>query len=576
MATAHYYRLLKYIWFAMLIVLLILLQTLLLVFAHPKTYLAPARKELPYAILPGYGAFEGTRISTTLNNIPLPYAVDAWLGIEYATQPVGQGRFAPPSWPAPFSGVKDASQYGPSCIQGLRESSSQSEACLNFNVYRTSGISLTRKLPVLVWIHGGSFVAGSGRSLDGAAFVAQSAEPVMVITFQYRLGSLGSLPSKLFQDEGLLNLGLRDQRLFLEFLQTHVTQFGGDKDAITLGGQSAGAHSVGIHYFHNYGPDRGSPLFSQAIMASGSVTARAFPTATSPLYETQFEQYMDYLDCPTNDNAAALTCLRSADISAIQYVQAVLYADYERNITWPFQPVRGGPLLEKPGSVSGIEQTFFHLPILVSSTTDEGKAFVPEDLNTDQEVAELVRTISPGLTTTDMAELERLYLSPVKYPNKSPYRASPRSIQFDRIAAGYGDYSYICPVQETAFRTSSAGVPTWKARFNTPNNNAAWAGIPHAADSRYYNGLPDVEYPDVSHMYHAYYASFVVSGDPNTFCAEGSPYWEQYHDSGGDGQGLQLVVNPNGMSGMEKESDGMRFEQCQWWRQPDRMRRLNK
>jgi carboxylesterase type B len=232
--------------------------------------------------------------------------------------------------------------------------------------------------------------------------------------------------------------------------------------------------------------------------------------------------------------------------------------------------------LEKPGSISGIEQTFFHLPILVSSTTDEGKAFVPGDLSTDDQFTQLLHTISPGLTKRDLADLDELYLSPVKYPHTSPYINSPRSTQFDRVAAAYGDYSYICPVQETAFRTSVAGIPTWKARFNTPNYNAAWAGIPHAADSKYFNGLPDVEHPDISYLYHAYYASFVVSGDPNIFSAQGSPYWEQYNDSRGKGHGLQLVVSPNGMTGMEKEMDGMRFEQCQWWRQPDRMRRLNK
>ena len=541
--------------------------------ASPHERYARAQQYGPYAELPDYGAFQGIQITSSLSNIPLPYPVDAWLGIDYSIQPIGSARFNLPTWPEPFSGAADASNYGPACVQG--SSSYQSEACLNFNVYRTEGIPLTEKLPVLVWIHGGAFVSGSGRSLDGAAFVAQSASPIVVITFQYRLGSLGSLPSKLMRDAGLLNLGLRDQRFFLEFLKEYVECFGGDPNAITLGGQSAGAHSVGIHYFHNYGSDAGSkPLFARAIIASGGVTARSFPPATYPLYEQQFQQYMSYLGCPTSGESA-LKCLRSADIKDIQYIQSALYGASERNITWPFQPVSGGPLLEKLGSVSGIDGTFFHLPLLTTSTTDEGKAFVPQDLETDSELSAFLKNIGPGLTAADIEDLKVLYPSPLKYPQTSPYRNSPKSTQFNRVAAAWGDYAYICPVQETASRVSARGVPVWKARFNTPDYNPSWAGIPHAADGRYYNGLPSAEFPDISFVYHAYWASFVATGDPNTVKVDYAPFWEKYGKWGGGEKGVELVVEKTGAK-MEWEGNGIRNPECKWWRDEARMKRLNK
>ncbi|KAF2187357.1 alpha/beta-hydrolase [Zopfia rhizophila CBS 207.26] len=542
-------------------------------FAAPTPYSRKPKTPLIVKLLE-YGSFQGAQVLTTLNNITLPHAVDAWLGIEYATQPVGKYRFAPVTWPSPFSGVADASSYGPVCVQNPNGTSyPQSEACLNFNVYRTAGVPLKQKVPVLVWTHGGSFVGGSGRSFDGAAFVAASSVPIMVVTFQYRIGSLGSLPSALFEEEEILNLGLRDQRLFLEFVQYYISHFGGDPDAVTLGGQSAGGHSVGIHYFHNYGKDEGKSLFSQVILSSGSPTARAFPNATYPLYQRQFSQYMAYLGCPETPNDAALACLKEADIADIQYFQAKMYAFSEYAITWPFQPVSPGPFLEKRGSQSGIDGTFFDLPLLISSTTDEGKGFAPGNLSTNADYISFLANLAPGLTEEDLKDLAKLYPDPILRPDISPYTSAPNSTQYNRISAAYGDYSYICPVQETAYRTSNAGIPTWKARFNTPNRAPAWAGVPHASDSKYFNGAPDAQYPEVAQLYHSYYASFVASGNPNKYAIESAPEWDQYEYGGG-----QLVVGnaERGGTYMEKEGDGVRMEQCKWWRDPERMGRLNK
>jgi len=205
--------------------------------------------------LDGYGVFSGTTVNATYSGQTISPPVDAWLGIDYTTQPAGQGRrFTAPDWPAPFEGVRAADTYGKACIQEISASlpaAIQDEACLNFNVFRTPGVPLSKKLPVLVWIHGGAFFAGSYKSFDGAAFAAASTEPVVVVNFHYRVSSLGFLPSELLDDRGLSNLGIRDQRFFFDFVQRHIGAFGGDPDTVTIGGRSAGGHSVGIHYFHN-------------------------------------------------------------------------------------------------------------------------------------------------------------------------------------------------------------------------------------------------------------------------------------------------------------------------------------
>jgi acetylcholinesterase len=105
--------------------------------------------------LSGYGSFVGTTVSQYLTKRPLPAPVDAWLNIDYASQPVGENRFAPVGHPVQFSGVKNASAYGYACIQDpSMVPYPQDEACLNMNVFRPQNVSSDAKLPVFIWIHG--------------------------------------------------------------------------------------------------------------------------------------------------------------------------------------------------------------------------------------------------------------------------------------------------------------------------------------------------------------------------------------------------------------------------------------
>ncbi|WYZ40811.1 hypothetical protein EsH8_IV_001152 [Colletotrichum jinshuiense] len=528
--------------------------------------------------LEGYGKFSGTVVNSTLSGRALPAPVDAWMGIDYSTQPVGEGRFSPVTWPEPFNGTKQATKYGKTCIQDPISTaiSTQDEACLNFNVFRTRGVPLDQKTPVLVWIHGGAFYAGAYSSFDAASFAASSKEPITVINFHYRINSLGFLPSALFEEEGLLNLGMRDQHFFLQFVQKHVAAFGGDPEAVTIGGRSAGGHSVGILYFHNYNEDSGKPLFARAIHQSGGVTARAFPNATYPLYKKQYEEYMNFLGCPMEDNAASLACLRAADINDIRNISVKLYYEYDPALTWPFQPTQGGPLLEKFGSQSGIDGTFFHVPTITSNVNDEAKYYLAGGMETNEQFLDYLHNISPALNSTDLELLEALYPDPATNPD-SPYANSPNGTQYNRLSAAWSDFGYICSSQETAYRAASADVPTWKLRFNTNNSYPAWKGIPHTADTKYTWDEPVVQYPEVSHIYHGYLSSFVLTGDPNPHRYPGSPEWPRYEPTGygiDSEPALQIVVQPN--NGTKVEKDDIRREACLYWRDPERAPRLNK
>jgi acetylcholinesterase len=143
----------------------------------------------------------------------------------------------------------DAGKYGSRCPAGLYDSTPIGEDCLNLNIYRPKDRDPDKLLPVLVYFHGGAFNFGAGQNRAIDHMVAWSAEPMLGLSFNYRVGAFGFLPSRLTARERLLNVGLKDQRCLLEWVQENVAAFGGDPDNVTIMGSSAGAHSVCLFIF---------------------------------------------------------------------------------------------------------------------------------------------------------------------------------------------------------------------------------------------------------------------------------------------------------------------------------------
>lgn len=370
-------------------------------------------------------------------------------------------------------------------------------------------------------------------------------------------------------------------------MQQYISVFGGDPARVTIGGRSAGAHSVGIHLFHNYNKTEGaSPLFSQAILQSGGVTARAFPNASYPLYQAQFAEYLGLIGCSGVANStdeALLGCLRAAPISSIQLASTLLFNESSYAITWPFQPTRNGPLLEQAGSTSGINGQFYHVPAITTNVRDEAKYYTTGDLETNDQFLAFVHNLIPGLTDQDLADLASLYPDPTGDVNGtySPYAHSPNSTQYDRLSAALTDHMYACAGQETAIRLSSAGVPVHKLHFVVNNTFPDWKGIPHTADTKYtwaepFDAYPTgVQYPDVGTLLQGYFSDFIALGDPNAGNRTGVPKWPKYVDNNAEGiPGLQLRMEAFGNSRVE--GDAIRRKQCEWWRDPSRAGRLEK
>jgi hypothetical protein len=199
---------------------------------------------------------QGTYIGALIEANPdtYPKAVDAFLGIPFAQSTAGENRFLP-AVPVPDStSTFQAASYAHACL-GANSGRPEGEDCLNVNIFRPRGsvrvpgevygvAKPAHLLPVVIYVHGGGFNAGHGGERNMASFVSWAREDIVAVSFNYRVGAFGFLPSALTAREGLLNLGLKDQQALFTWVQDNIAKFGGDPENLTIMGLSAGAHSV--------------------------------------------------------------------------------------------------------------------------------------------------------------------------------------------------------------------------------------------------------------------------------------------------------------------------------------------
>lgn len=286
--------------------------------------------------------------------------VDEFLGIPYAAPPTGNLRWRPPARPASWEGVRDTTQFGPSCPQPTAKNpylppGPISENCLYLNVYtptlRDSG---GEGRPVLVWIHGGGLVQDGARNYDGSKLAADG---TVVVTINYRLGALGFLahPALDSRPGGAAgNYGLMDQQAALRWVQRNIARFGGDPHDVTIAGQSAGGLSV-LAQMVSPGA-RG--LFQRAIVQSGTFALNQQPLATA---EAAGETFATAVGCP--DQSAA--CLRSVPV-----------ANLVGNFGVEIPGVVDGSVLTQPIGTALARGQFARVPVINGITHDEELVFV--------------------------------------------------------------------------------------------------------------------------------------------------------------------------------------------------------
>ncbi|XP_047990812.1 LOW QUALITY PROTEIN: juvenile hormone esterase-like [Leguminivora glycinivorella] len=209
---------------------------------------------------------EGVLEGELLEN-PFGGQFHSFKGIPYAAPPVGDLRFRAPQSPEPWEGVRSATEFGSICYQIdlLTDPTPKgSEDCLYLNVY-TPDLEPAEPLPVMVWIHGGGFVFGSGNDDNyGPEFLVR--HDVVLVTFNYRLEVLGFLCLDTEEVPG--NAGMKDQVAALRWVQKNISQFGGDPENVTIFGESVGGASVS---FHLVSP-MSKGLFKRAIAMSSHMS----------------------------------------------------------------------------------------------------------------------------------------------------------------------------------------------------------------------------------------------------------------------------------------------------------------
>jgi para-nitrobenzyl esterase len=232
--------------------------------------------------------------------------VHRFLGIPYATPPVGDKRWRPPALPPSWEGVRMAKVFGPAAMQGARPDielqASVAEDCLYINIW-TSNLSPAARRPVMVWIHGGGFMFGAGSEpgYDGQALADAG---VVLVTFNYRLGPFGFLAHPALGG----NFGLQDQLAVLRWIKANAEQFGGDPGNVTVFGESAGAAAIS-DLMQAAGADA---LFGRAILQSGGFARPAASRHAFGFDQAQqtAEALLDELECPDFEAARALDAAR--------------------------------------------------------------------------------------------------------------------------------------------------------------------------------------------------------------------------------------------------------------------------
>lgn len=209
--------------------------------------------------------------------------VASWKGIPFAAAPVGDLRWKAPQPVAAWTSERAATEFGASCTQTSRlgAEAKVAEDCLYLNVWAPEAATKkgAKKLPVMVWIHGGSNMNGSGAIYNGVPFAKSG---VVFVSINYRMGPLGfyahpAITAAAAPGEPLANYGLMDQTAALKWVQDNIGAFGGDKKKVTVFGESAGA----IDIYALLGLKSSKGLFSKAILESNITWGDSAPLSAA-------------------------------------------------------------------------------------------------------------------------------------------------------------------------------------------------------------------------------------------------------------------------------------------------------
>jgi para-nitrobenzyl esterase len=437
-------------------------------------------------------------------------------GIPYAASPIGERRWRPPEPVEPWSGVSDATEFGPACPQTpdeleLSAGTPLNEDCLTLNIWTPAAHDAAR--PVLVWIHGGGFSWGTARNdlYDGAQFARRG--DLVVVSIQYRLGAFGWLNLKEVGGDAYAtsgNLGLLDQIAALEWVQANITAFGGDPNNVTVAGESAGGISIGSMI----ASPLAEGLIHKAILQSGSpglVATEAWSKNVTKLFIelAKAESIDDLLALSTDEILAIMENLFNSQFSDTA-----------------FHPVIDGYVLPSAPMQQLAANGQSEIPILLGWTMDEARYwlyYLPE-------LDRLPLSYSkPWLNAISGGRADEIIAT---YQESRPNYSDPQI-----GLALVGDVAFRMPAVRLAESLSRSGVPVYLYQFDfvSPLENGRF-GSPHAIDLPFtFHNLDAVGAEDLIDKNPAYipladqiqdtWIAFIRTGNPNHAAL---PSWPTY------------------------------------------------
>ncbi|QDS73617.1 hypothetical protein FKW77_001870 [Venturia effusa] len=482
--------------------------------------------------------------------------VDTFRGIPFAQPPVGNLRLKPPTrLTKPFGTIKATSiPYG--CPQMMAQYSAEvpstvgstigsignspifqavlrsGEDCLTINVQRPAGTTAESNLPVVAWIYGGGFELGATNQYSGWGIVNKSIslkKPVIYAAMNYRVGGWGFMPGKELQAEGSTNLGLRDQRMGLEWIQDNIAAFGGDPSKVTIWGESAGAISVFDHLVINDGDHtyKGKPLFRAGIMNSGS--AIPVQEVSHPKPQKIYDQAVKTAGC--DKTADSLACLRALPypklLQALGSVPSLLgYTSVD--LSYLPRPDPKDRFFSTSPEETGLKGKFAKVPVIIGDMEDEGTMFAvfQSNLTTTAEVVEYLKPYFPSATQETLEGTVGTY--PDDAAAGSPFGTGLRYNwypQFKRLGALLGDLTFTL-TRRAVLAAVSDQVPAW-SYLSTFYHGTPYAGTAHGSDLlKLFFGAGE-KLPQQTIW--TYYISFIHDLDPNTITTpETALKWPQW------------------------------------------------
>ncbi|XP_062598077.1 acetylcholinesterase-like [Saccostrea cucullata] len=428
------------------------------------------------ALVSAYQTFTIITRLGNVNGLQIPTAkgdIFRFTGIPFGKAPVGSQRFLKPQPFGSWNKTLDATKIGPACMQSYTRASAFynyfSEDCLQLNIYVPYNITQDLRRSVMVFIHGGAYMAGSGFTYDGSRIASQG--NVIVVTINYRLGMFG-FPS-LQNFAGVAeNAGIWDQILALKWVKDNIDDYGGDPSDVTIFGQSAGGFSVNFLMLI----PRCNGLFHRAIIESGGANSLIAMKKSSNVGH----EIGKLSGCNDQDKSMFLRCLRNLDAGIIVNITDEYSANLGIGAFYDivFTPVLDGDLLQRTpmeiiNDKSSKEFQFFESIDLIAGTCDMegsyvliyGKAFEKEfNFNISDGIPK--RFLCDGL----ISGLVQTY-----YENSSSisdllckeYTSADKITQSYNVAHYLTDYSFLVPtINMLQAHVSSKSASTYQFIFS--------------------------------------------------------------------------------------------------------------